>query len=108
MAPRPFLFASALGGGAKKGMRPRCQSYSTILAAVLRSGSPPLSSLPVSLATCCRKSSGLSQLCTLYALLRYSGLTLATTSGMCSHASSRSEILTTPLSTASVSESSVS
>ena len=108
IAAGPRMCSGSCGGGAKNGMRPLCQSYRTIFAAVFRSGSPPFKRRPVKRATCCRKSSGLSQLCTLYALLRYSGLTLATTSGMCSHASSRSEILTTPLSTASVSESSVS
>lgn len=34
------------GGSVKKGILPRCQSYSTMRAAVLRSGSPPLDSLP--------------------------------------------------------------
>ena len=46
---------------------PRCQSYSTILAVVLASTSPPRSSRPPARASCARKSSGESQLFSLYA-----------------------------------------
>mmetsp|Transcript_19934 Transcript_19934/g.60246 ORF Transcript_19934/g.60246 Transcript_19934/m.60246 type:complete len:320 (-) Transcript_19934:764-1723(-) len=62
------------GGVAKKGIFPRCQSYSTILAAVLRSGSPPLSRRPPWRASCVRKSSVSVHCFSLYARRRYSGL----------------------------------
>mmetsp|Transcript_5068 Transcript_5068/g.17617 ORF Transcript_5068/g.17617 Transcript_5068/m.17617 type:complete len:200 (-) Transcript_5068:1164-1763(-) len=93
------------GGAAKYGMRPRCQSWSTILAAVLRSASPPLWSRPVARASCARKSWWSAHFLILYARVTYSGLTRWSTSAMCSVASSSCGMRTTPLRTESVSVS---